>query len=97
MPGLAVTVGRADSGSQESVGGEKVAARIRREPDPVHRAQIVAGWPRKFAANRALQFGFKADTSFEQIIRILYRGRARRQDRVTVLDLRSLQAPKDRQ
>ena len=32
--------------------------------------KIVAGWPRKFAAKRALELGFKADDSFEEIIRI---------------------------
>ena len=32
--------------------------------------QIVAGWPRNFAPKRALALGFKADASFEEIIRI---------------------------
>ena len=48
---------------------DKVVARIRREPDPFIE-QIVAGWPRKFAAKRAVELGFKPDRSFEDIIRI---------------------------
>jgi len=44
-------------------------ARIRREPDPTI-MQIVAGWPRNFDASRAISLGFKADSSFEEIIRI---------------------------
>jgi hypothetical protein len=51
------------------VAGDKVAARIRREPDPFIE-KIVAGWPRKFAPVRALELGFKADNSFEEIVRI---------------------------
>ncbi|HEU0060849.1 MAG TPA: NAD-dependent epimerase, partial [Hyphomicrobiaceae bacterium] len=31
---------------------------------------VVAGWPRNFAPERALALGFKADASFEDIIRI---------------------------
>jgi hypothetical protein len=46
-----------------------VAARIRREPDAFIE-KIVAGWPSRFAANRALALGFKPDASFEEIIRI---------------------------
>ena len=49
--------------------GDKVVARIRREPDPFIE-KIVAGWPRKFAAKRAVELGFKPDASFEEIIRI---------------------------
>jgi nucleoside-diphosphate-sugar epimerase len=68
MPGLAVTVGE-QIAALRKVAGDKVAARIRRQPDPFVEG-IVAGWPRRFAANRALELGFKADRSFEEIIRI---------------------------
>ena len=68
MPGLAVTVGE-QIAALKKVAGEKVVARIRREPDPFIE-QIVAGWPRKFAAKRAVELGFKPDQSFEDIIRI---------------------------
>lgn len=68
MPGLAVTVGEQISALRK-VAGDKVVARIRREPDPFIE-QIVAGWPRRFDAKRALALGFKPDASFEEIIRI---------------------------
>jgi nucleoside-diphosphate-sugar epimerase len=67
MPGLAVTVGQ-QIAALRKVAGDKVVARIRREPDPFIE-QIVAGWPRNFSPERALELGFKADASFEAIIR----------------------------
>jgi nucleoside-diphosphate-sugar epimerase len=67
MPGLAVTVGEQIEALRK-VAGDKVAARIRRQPDPFIE-QIVAGWPRNFAPKRALALGFKADASFADIIR----------------------------
>jgi D-erythronate 2-dehydrogenase len=67
MPGLAVTVGQ-QIAALGKVAGEKVVARIRREPDPFIE-QIVAGWPRNFEPKRALALGFKADESFEAIVR----------------------------
>jgi nucleoside-diphosphate-sugar epimerase len=68
MPGLSVTVGE-QIAALRNVAGDRVVARIRRQPDPFVEG-IVTGWPRKFAPNRALELGFKADTSFEEIIRI---------------------------
>jgi len=68
MPGVSVTVGE-QIASLRKVAGERVAARIRREPDPFIE-RVVAGWPRNFAPARALELGFKADASFEDIIRI---------------------------
>ena len=68
MPGLAVTVGE-QIAALRKVAGDKVVARIRRMPDPFVEG-IVAGWPRKFQPTRALELGFNADTSFEEIIRI---------------------------
>jgi D-erythronate 2-dehydrogenase len=68
MPGLAVTVGE-QIAALRKVAGDKVVARIRRVPDPFVEG-IVAGWPRNFAPKRALELGFKGDTSFEDIIRI---------------------------
>lgn len=67
MPGLAVTVGQ-QIAALRKVAGDKVVARIRREPDPFIE-EIVAGWPRNFEPRRALALGFKADESFEAIIR----------------------------
>ena len=68
MPGLAVTVG-GQIEALRKVAGEKVVQRIRREPDPFV-AEIVAGWPRNFETKRAINLGFQADRSFEDIIRI---------------------------
>jgi hypothetical protein len=51
------------------VAGDEVAARIRREPDALI-ARIVAGWPSRFDARRAVALGFKSEGSFDEIIRI---------------------------
>ena len=67
MPGLAVTVGE-QIDALRKVAGDKVVARIRRQPDPFIE-QIVAGWPRNFAPKRALALGFEADASFAEIVR----------------------------
>jgi nucleoside-diphosphate-sugar epimerase len=68
MPGLAVTVGE-QIAALKKVAGDKVAARIKREPDAFIQG-IVAGWPRNFDTKRAIELGFKPDASFEEIIRI---------------------------
>jgi D-erythronate 2-dehydrogenase len=68
MPGVSVTVGE-QIAALKKVAGDEVAARIRREPDPFIEG-VVAGWPRNFAAKRASELGFKADASFEDIVRI---------------------------
>ena len=44
-------------------------ARIRREPNEAI-MRIVGGWPRNFAADRGRELGFKAESSFEEIIRV---------------------------
>jgi nucleoside-diphosphate-sugar epimerase len=51
------------------VAGDQAAKLIRREPDPIIE-RIVSGWPQNFDASRALALGFRADSSFEEIIRI---------------------------
>jgi D-erythronate 2-dehydrogenase len=69
MPGLSATVGE-QIAALKRVAGEKVAARIKREPDPFIMG-IVAGWPRNFEARRARELGFTtAEHSFDDIIRI---------------------------
>jgi nucleoside-diphosphate-sugar epimerase len=68
MPGISVTVGEQIEALRK-VAGDKAVARIREEPDPVVQ-KIVEGWPRNFDPQRALSLGFKADSSFEEIIRI---------------------------
>jgi nucleoside-diphosphate-sugar epimerase len=68
MPGLCCTVGEQIE-ALTRVAGTKVAARIRRVPDETI-MRIVAGWPENFDPRRALELGFKAETSFDDIIRI---------------------------
>ena len=68
MPGVAATVGQQIEALRK-VAGEKAVRLIRREPDPTI-MRIVSGWPENFDARRALALGFRADESFEQIIRI---------------------------
>ena len=68
MPGVCASVGE-QIAALRKVAGERAAALIRREPDPVI-MRIVGGWPQNFDAARALSLGFRADASFEEIIRI---------------------------
>lgn len=68
MPGVSATVAEQIEALRK-VAGDKVVARIRREPDPTI-MKIVEGWPRNFDPQRALALGFRAEASFEEIIRI---------------------------
>lgn len=68
LPGVAVTVGE-QIAALTRVAGPQVSARIVRQPDPFVKA-IVAGWPRRFAAQRALALGFEVEKNFEEIIRV---------------------------
>jgi D-erythronate 2-dehydrogenase len=68
MPGVSCTVGEQIEALRRTA-GDRVAARIRREPDPTI-TQIVGGWPMRLAAQRARALGFRAETSFEEILRV---------------------------
>ena len=68
MPGVCCTVAE-QIAALRRIAGDKVAARIRREPDPLV-ARIVAGWPSRFDPRRALALGFQAEASFDEIIRV---------------------------
>ncbi len=68
MPGVSVSVAEQIS-ALKCVAGDEVAALINHEPDPFV-ARIVAGWPRNFDARRARALGFRAESNFEEIIRI---------------------------
>jgi nucleoside-diphosphate-sugar epimerase len=68
MPGLSATVGE-QLAALKRFAGEKAMKLIRREPDATI-AKIVAGWPRNFDPQRAMSLGFKAESSFDDIIRI---------------------------
>ncbi|MDJ0628159.1 MAG: SDR family oxidoreductase [Rhodobacter sp.] len=68
MPGLSCTV--ADQiDALRRIAGEDAVRLIRREPDPAI-DRIVAGWPRNFDPARAVALGFRAETSFDEIVRI---------------------------
>ncbi len=68
MPGLSVTVAEQIE-ALKKVAGNNVVALIKRVPDPMIQT-IVAGWPSNFDSRRARELGFKADSSFEEIVRI---------------------------
>jgi len=68
MPGISATVGEQIEALRR-VAGDAAVRRIREEPDPTI-MRIVEGWPRNFDARRASALGFRADTSFDEIIRI---------------------------
>ena len=67
MPGVCCTVGEQIEALRR-IAGDKVAARIRREPDELI-MRIVAGWPHRLEAKRATELGFKVESSFDEIIR----------------------------
>ena len=68
MPGVCCTVAE-QIAALRRVAGERVAGRIRREPDALIE-RIVAGWPQRIEARRARELGFKAESSFDEIVRI---------------------------
>jgi nucleoside-diphosphate-sugar epimerase len=67
MPGVCCTVGEQIEALRR-VAGDKVVARIRREPDELV-IRIVAGWSERIDAARARALGFKAEETFDEIIR----------------------------
>jgi nucleoside-diphosphate-sugar epimerase len=67
MPGVSCTVGEQIE-ALTRVAGTNVAGRIRKEPDELI-MRIVAGWPEKFESKRAQALGFRAESSFDEIIR----------------------------
>ena len=68
MPGVCCTVAE-QIAALRRVAGDGVAGRIRRAEDPLV-ARIVAGWPQRIDARRARDLGFKAESSFDEIVRI---------------------------
>jgi nucleoside-diphosphate-sugar epimerase len=67
MPGLSCTVGD-EIEALRRIAGERVAARIRRVPDPTI-IRIVDGWATALDAKRAAELGFVAERSFDEIVR----------------------------
>ena len=68
MPGLSATVAEQIEALRR-IAGDSAVALIRHEPDPAI-MRIVSTWPRGFAAERATALGFRAENSFDDIIRI---------------------------
>jgi nucleoside-diphosphate-sugar epimerase len=68
MPGVSVTVAEQIE-ALRAIGGDEVVDLIRREPDETV-ARIVGGWPHAFDTRRATELGFRAESTFEEIIRV---------------------------
>ena len=68
MPGVSATVAE-QIDALRRVGGADIVRLIRREPDETI-ARIVASWPGRFDARRALELGFRAEKSFDEIVRV---------------------------
>ena len=68
LPGVSCTVGE-QIAALGYLAGSKATSLIRREPNETIQ-KIVAGWPRNFEARRGRELGFKAESSFEEIIRV---------------------------
>jgi D-erythronate 2-dehydrogenase len=68
MPGVCCTVAE-QIAALRRIAGDHVATRIRHEHDPLV-ARIVDGWPQRIEARRARELGFKAEGSFDEIVRI---------------------------
>lgn len=67
MPSVSVTVAE-QIDALRRIAGDHVVARIRREPD-ADIIRMVSGWARRFDASRAESLGFRAENSFDEIIR----------------------------
>ncbi|MEL6751057.1 MAG: NAD-dependent epimerase, partial [Pseudomonadota bacterium] len=67
MPGIAVSVAE-QLDALERIAGPQARALVRHEPDPAV-AEIVTNWPASFDARRGGALGFKAEQSFDAIIR----------------------------
>ena len=68
MPGLSATVAD-EIEALRRVAGDAAVGLIRSEPDAAI-AEIVSGWPRGFDARRAMDLGFAAERSFDEIVRV---------------------------
>lgn len=66
LPGLSCTVAEQIEALRD-VAGNNVVALIKPQPDAAI-AKIVDGWPRDFAPERAKALGFKAESTFREII-----------------------------
>ena len=67
-PGLSATVGE-EIEALRRVAGDRAVKLIREEPNE-QIIEMVAGWPRNFDTRRSISLGFRAEKSFDEIIRI---------------------------
>ncbi len=68
MPGVSCTVAEQIE-ALRAVAGQDAVGLVRREPDEAIE-RIVKNWPRDFQTDRALELGFEAESSFDEIIRV---------------------------
>ena len=68
MPGVSATVAE-EIDALRRAAGDEAARLIRREPDETI-VRMVAGWPEAFDARRAHELGFRAETDFDEIVRV---------------------------
>ena len=68
MPGVSATVAEQIEALRRA-GGDDAVRLIRREPDE-RILRIVRTWPGRFAAQRAQALGFRAEASFDEIVRV---------------------------
>jgi nucleoside-diphosphate-sugar epimerase len=68
MPGVSATVAEQIEALRRAAGDDAVRL-IRREPDE-RILQIVRTWPGRFATERAHSLGFRAEASFDEIVRV---------------------------
>jgi nucleoside-diphosphate-sugar epimerase len=68
MPGVSATVAE-EIAALHSIAGSEATQLIRRRPDPTI-MRIVAGWPRAFDTRAANELGFRAESTFEEIVRV---------------------------
>ena len=68
MPSLSVTVAE-QIDALRRVAGDRTASLIRREPDETI-TRIVSGWAERVNARRALDLGFRSETTFDEIIQV---------------------------
>lgn len=67
LPGVSASVGEMIA-ALERMGGQEVVNLIREEPDELVQ-KVVMGWPKRFNPVLAEKLGFRAETSFDAIIR----------------------------
>ena len=68
MPSVSASIGE-EIAALRKFAGDSAVKLIKREANPAI-AKIIHGWPKAFEAKRALALGFRADNSFEEIVKV---------------------------